>query len=307
MFAHQVIEDLSTLTHDLPTNIRIKSYIPVIQKSIYKSQKFHIGEMDDIMSLSKSLFGKQMFVDDFPLRMPYNSMWFDYLKKDDGVPERVEGGVYLWQANKRAALVTLLPNEIINIFFFWYQTVRRRWTISNATYYCNIGPKASINERLHIFSNGKLPADYSAGVVPIPNVSDGRFGSISGWQQQIEEDQGDLTTIYTTLKLLNCKNIETEKIRAPEALNKKRRKSGKQEIFDYHVLNVVVPSKKKDYREAITPLSHNRVHLCRGHFKEYTAEHPLFGHYTGLFWWQPHVRGQNKDGIIMKDYKVTAK
>lgn len=110
--------------------------------------------------------------------------------------------------------------------------------------------------------------------------------------------------MYATLLLLNCKNITTEKIPAPEALNKKRRKAGKQELFDYHVLNVVVPSKKRDYREASTPLSHNRVHLCRGHFKEYTAEHPLFGRYTGLYWWQPHVRGQNKGGIVMKDYNV---
>lgn len=111
---------------------------------------------------------------------------------------------------------------------------------------------------------------------------------------------------YKVIMLLTCKNIQAEKIPAPEALNKKRRKAGKQELFDYHVLNVVVPSKKRGYRESTEPLSHNRVHLCRGHFKEYTAEHPLFGHYTGLFWWQPHVRGQNKDGIVMKDYSVKA-
>jgi hypothetical protein len=113
--------------------------------------------------------------------------------------------------------------------------------------------------------------------------------------------------VFGFLQILNCKNIVAEKIPAPEALNKKRRKSGKQELFDYHVLNVVVPSKKRGYHETTEPLSHNRVHLCRGHFKEYTAEHPLFGHYTGLYWWQPHVRGQNKDGIVMKDYKVTTK
>ena len=130
---------------------------------------------------------------------------------------------------------------------------------------------------------------------------------MEGWEIQIDEDRGDLTTIYTTLKLLNCKNIQTEKIPAPEALNKKRRKAGKQELFDYHVLNVVVPSKKRGYHESTEPLSHNRVHLCRGHFKEYTVEHPLFGHYTGLFWWQPHVRGQNKDGIVMKDYNIHRK
>jgi hypothetical protein len=112
---------------------------------------------------------------------------------------------------------------------------------------------------------------------------------------------------FAVIKLLNCKNISTETIKAPEALNKKRRKNGKQEIFDYHVLNVTVPGHKQDYREVSEPLSHVRVHLCRGHFKEYTREHPLFGKLTGLYWWQPHVRGQNRDGIILKDYQIKNK
>ena len=110
--------------------------------------------------------------------------------------------------------------------------------------------------------------------------------------------------LNVTLKLLNCKNIQSEIIKAPEALNKKRRKTGKQEIFNYHVLNVVVPGKKRGYSPATEPLSHNRLHLCRGHFKEYTTDHPLFGRYTGLYWWQPQVRGQNKYGMVIKDYNI---
>jgi hypothetical protein len=54
-------------------------------------------------------------------------------------------------------------------------------------------------------------------------------------------------------------------------------------------------------------LWHNRIHFQLGHFKTYTAEKPLFGHITGRFWWQPHVRGKNKDGIVMKDYVVDAR
>jgi len=49
---------------------------------------------------------------------------------------------------------------------------------------------------------------------------------------------------------------------------------------------------------------HVRVHLCRGHFKQYTADHPLLGRHVGLYVWQPHVRGKNKDGVVMKDYNV---
>ncbi len=48
----------------------------------------------------------------------------------------------------------------------------------------------------------------------------------------------------------------------------------------------------------------NRIHLCRGHFKRYTKDKPLFGKYVGLWWWQPSVRGRNKEGIIYKDYEL---
>ena len=47
-----------------------------------------------------------------------------------------------------------------------------------------------------------------------------------------------------------------------------------------------------------------RVHLCRGHFKEYTNENPLFGKHVGRFWWQPMVRGDKKRGVLNKDYDV---
>ncbi|OPY69850.1 MAG: hypothetical protein A4E63_01763 [Syntrophorhabdus sp. PtaU1.Bin050] len=142
--------------------------------------------------------------------------------------------------------------------------------------------------------------------------SDSGFGVRVSEEDQADEDLENLVLAHasiadTFMLLLNCKNVAAEQIKAPEALNKKRRKNGKQEIFDYHVLNVVVPSTKQGYREQSEPLSHVRVHLCRGHFKEYTQEHPLFGKLTGLYWWQPHVRGQNKEGIVMKDYAIKTK
>ena len=41
---------------------------------------------------------------------------------------------------------------------------------------------------------------------------------------------------------------------------------------------------------------------CRGHFKRYTEDKPLFGRYTGLYWWQPHIRGADRSGAVIKDY-----
>ena len=47
------------------------------------------------------------------------------------------------------------------------------------------------------------------------------------------------------------------------------------------------------------------LHLCRGNFATYTADAPLFGKYIGRFWRPMHVRGDQKNGVVAKDYSVT--
>jgi hypothetical protein len=50
----------------------------------------------------------------------------------------------------------------------------------------------------------------------------------------------------------------------------------------------------------------NSFHFCRGHFKTYTEEKPLFGKYVGDFWWDAHARGSIKKGLVTKDYKINS-
>jgi hypothetical protein len=115
--------------------------------------------------------------------------------------------------------------------------------------------------------------------------------------------QYTLTMVSRALTLLNCKNITTQTTLPPLKLNKKRIKSGKQPLFTYKTL-VIKPTGKKQESQQSQGLWDNRIHLCRGHFKEYTAEKPLFGRITGRFWWQPSVRGNKEKGVVIKDYKV---
>jgi hypothetical protein len=109
-------------------------------------------------------------------------------------------------------------------------------------------------------------------------------------------------------KLLCCKNIVTEKNYPPKALNKKRISQGKHPLFTYYTLSVCPIGMRRDNNK-----EHNetgikqRLHFCRGHFKEYTKENPLFGKATGLYWWQPQIRGNKDLGYIHKDYSVCTK
>lgn len=47
------------------------------------------------------------------------------------------------------------------------------------------------------------------------------------------------------------------------------------------------------------------LHIRRGNFAHYTDEAPLFGKFTGTFWRPATTVGNAKNGMVVKDYKVT--
>lgn len=51
-----------------------------------------------------------------------------------------------------------------------------------------------------------------------------------------------------------------------------------------------------------------RLHLVRGHFARYTENAPRFGinhpRNIGTFWIEPHARGKEENGMVVKDYQV---
>lgn len=109
----------------------------------------------------------------------------------------------------------------------------------------------------------------------------------------------------TLFDALSCKNVSLTPVDPPAKLNKKRIKKGKQPLYRYHVLTVDLDKGRKQSGVGRgANLGTMPVHLCRGHFKEYTDEKPLFGRITGRFWWQPCARGKAENGVVMKDYEL---
>ena len=106
--------------------------------------------------------------------------------------------------------------------------------------------------------------------------------------------------------LLNCVNIIRVLHKIEGKLQKSRIKRGKLPLHSYYTLQIKGHSIK--YENTLSKIDsqwNNRIHLCRGHFKKYTVEKPLFGKFTGLWWWEPAVRGRNKEGVVYKDYELT--
>lgn len=263
MFAHQVIED-SKRWENVDKEIIDKLVI-----SINKSQKFHFGSSVDLCKLFSGNNGKEVFQTDVEyLKAPYNICWFDYVNYTD---EKSTGG--LW---KRAFLIFCEEN-VINYAMFLYDKSIGFWYLSPLMIYIKVG--AVHNDAYDYIRASSL---YQSDI----NLDN---------PEEMKWMQHDLSVLEVSLRVLNCKNVLTEIIPKPIELNKKRKRNGKVEIFSYHILNISTKTKGKYTDGSIHSLSHNRIHLCRGHFKQRK---------TGLYWWQPHVRGQNKKGIVVKDYSV---
>ena len=115
--------------------------------------------------------------------------------------------------------------------------------------------------------------------------------------------------IVSAFSLMHCRNVRTEEVVAPIALQRARSRRGKLPLYRYHVLKVAPFGERirgggAPQLRPIGPLV--AIHFVRGHFKEYSSERPLFGKLTGLWWWQPHLAGRARR-IVDKDYEIIAK
>lgn len=269
MLAHQVIEELKCFPY-----IKKEDRTSIINV-IKKSHKFHFGSSSEVIKPFQKWVGKKrVFVDDAEyLRLPYEIMWFDYMGNDGG------------HTIKRGILINTIDAHKFEYLSF-FACDKTKWILDYHLV------QVTINKNLSLLENNiETALIYSSPL----NTSTHDLKYLSS----------TLSIIQSSLLLLNCKNITTETHNPDEALNKARRKRGRQELFTYKILKLVLPAEKqgKHYKGEPTG-EHNRIHFCRGHFKEYTADAPLFGKIVGLWWWQPHVRGRSRDGIVIKDYEI---
>lgn len=108
------------------------------------------------------------------------------------------------------------------------------------------------------------------------------------------------------LKFIACRNIELiDQSASPDDNAAFERKFGVP-MTKYKVLRV--NSIGKQYGREDKPQQQFDImplHIRRGNFAHYTDEAPLFGKFTGTFWRPATTVGNAKNGMVVKDYKVT--
>lgn len=154
--------------------------------------------------------------------------------------------------------------------------------------------------RLLISPEGELRRFLSVPVAKFPNPEGGLWNALG------------MAAIYPALMTLDFMyeervvvSVVPEKPR-PAVKGKHRRRERhfiRHRVLDIHPLQQVLRTENKVHEVGLE----RAWHRVRRHRKVYSVERPLFGIYTGqmrVVWAKAHKRGNIKQGIAIKDYRV---
>lgn len=134
---------------------------------------------------------------------------------------------------------------------------------------------------------------------------------VVGPREMLEaEAVGLLKPFLLALSFLHCKNVERVPQYPSPKLNKKRQTRNLPPLNKFHTLEIASMKRilqlTADQYRGVKGVSgiEMALHKCRGHFKHFTPEKPLFGHHVGTWFWSDHERGTIRRGTVTKRYEV---
>ena len=109
---------------------------------------------------------------------------------------------------------------------------------------------------------------------------------------------GEIQFLFSLLGLLNSRNVAEHHDVDNTDYNKKRVKAGKPPLSSHTLLKIRPMHRQSFARPGRPPMSHDEIrsHFVSGHWKTRR---------TGLFWWNPFMRGNPARGTVSHDYEVT--
>jgi hypothetical protein len=278
MYLNQVLANLVDLPYFPASQIEKDNTLTLLKNS----QNFYLGDAEDLKTIGKSLSkdgSLTLFQGELGenIGLPFELTTFWVKQSFDG---------------EKSCILAQRKDESLHVRYFFSKEEKGGkswflWPISDV-----------------VLDDGNVYPKYLGDAKEFQNIAlrtSSRFRVSIANAHKEQSEKRWLPFLNLALMVLNCKNITYETVQP----RKKKRKKGKRELFSYYVLNIAPTSNKRQVRSGATGTGDKkRVHLCRGHFKTFTEDAPLFGRYTGRFWWQPQVRGQDKSGIVHKDYNV---
>lgn len=111
-----------------------------------------------------------------------------------------------------------------------------------------------------------------------------------------------LQICWLALSFMHCKNVKIIE-NPPHKSPSGRNKHGPRITFKTLEIEPMKRILREEGGSEKTGLK-RALHICRGHFKDFSNGRGLFGRNHGLYWWDSQVRGKFENGIVFKDYAV---
>lgn len=127
--------------------------------------------------------------------------------------------------------------------------------------------------------------------------------AIEGMPQHVGE--GLFLCAGLALSFIHCRNVRMEERGPSRQERRQSERDATRPFFRYHILQIDAIKRILESEGGISQNGARKaLHICRGHFKNYTEAAPLFGRVTGQFFWESHYRGDARIGVVGKDYKA---
>jgi hypothetical protein len=128
--------------------------------------------------------------------------------------------------------------------------------------------------------------------------------SLETFQSRVLAAHEFLYPFWLAISFLHCKNVTTAQVDPCHPQGKKKASMQCQRMH-YHTLNIHPMREvlRREGKQESTGLK-QALHICRGHFRDYSKGSGLFGKHKGLYWFDQHLRGSSKYGEVVKDYAI---
>lgn len=222
----------------------------------------------------------------------------DQISQYDSLPQEVEDAAMSWYEKIRKPTLELIEREKI------------RWVSVAYPFFetCDTGiafPKLSLSWLARDDGRPVLLDDRLEVAVMDEKLGE-KLSTDETLKAQVLGNIGVFLNVpLLTLSFMHCKNVVLKTIAPSPKLNRARAKRGNPSLAVYKILEIY-PVKQILGREGDIQHTGLRraLHICRGHFKDYTIGGGLFGKVHGMFWWGMAIKGSVEAGTILKDYDV---
>lgn len=241
---------------------------------------------------------------DFILDLPWLCTWFEYKRPNHVVRngEKITGEN---PTDEVYGILAMYNKETDTNNYVVFSTIQSEGTFEWQGWEEPDGIRW-YGSRAHSRDKEKLEGNDFGQVVIAPFLKKNIVSGNLTEQQAKKIVQNELPNVYYATTFCHCNNVEYYEKNHPEALQKANKKRGKIPQETYRILDIggLKKQAKSESNEECGELQ-TALHICRGHFKTYTEDNPLFGKHTGTYWWPMHKRGSEDNGKVNKDYNIT--